>query len=90
MKNKRTNFKSLYSAENIISANLDLQTNKKILKEKFGLKNPEYTNILSSNFLKYYSLWDENKKNNFFIILGGKCYFNKIKTFFETKIKEVI
>jgi len=88
MKNK-LNFNKLYTAENIISANLDMQSNRRMLKDKFGLLNPEYSNLISLKFLKNYSSWDEDKKNNFFVILGGKGYFNKIKNFFELKAKEI-
>lgn len=85
MKKKNT-INRFYSAEHIICANLELQSNQKILREKFGINNTEY--ILDPKFIKTYSKWNLDKQNTFLSIIGGKCYFKKIKGFFEDKIQE--
>ena len=83
MKDKNV-INSLYSAKNIILANIELQSNQKLLKQRFGINDTKY--ILNPNFTKVYSSWDLNKRNNSLNVVGGKGYFCKVRNFFEERI----
>lgn len=80
---KKVNFYQSIPIEKIIENNLSLQTIQRILTKDFGVKNPNYANLTSSNFLKFYDSWTEEKRNKFIKTIGGVVYFSKVKRFLE-------
>lgn len=75
-----------YSTESIISANLDLQTTQRELKFKFGFNSLKLEDISSEKVLNRYINWDEQKRNEFLVKIGGRANFKKTKSFIESKI----
>lgn len=70
----------------VIEANLslpsikrDLEANYKFLDLSF-LKNPKY--------IKYYMSWQEDKKEAFIKLIGGKVNFKRTKEFLENTFQE--
>jgi hypothetical protein len=82
MKRKISFYQSI-PIEKIIENNLSLQTIQRSLTKEFGVKNPNYTNLTNSNFLKFYDSWSEEKRNKFIRTIGGVVYFSKVKKFLE-------
>jgi len=80
---KKINFYQSIPIEKIIENNLSLQTIQRTLVNEFGVKNPNYTNLTSLNFLKFYDSWNEEKRNKFIKTIGGVVYFSKVKRFLE-------
>ena len=80
--------KRLYNTniEDTIKMNLSTQTAQGILKNKFGLFNYNYDTIFNSNYIYNYLKWDENKKKEFIITIGGKVNFKKTKSLIENKL----
>jgi hypothetical protein len=66
--------------------NLTTQTAQKTLKEKFGLFNSNFDTIFNSKYIQNYLKWDEQKRKEFIITLGGKVNFKKTKIFIENKL----
>ena len=73
-----------YSPEEIIKANLELQTTQNILRKDFGLNAVNYSNIITC--INKYKNWNEEKQNKFVATLGGKANFRKTKAFIESRI----
>jgi hypothetical protein len=80
--------KRLYNTniEDTIKMNLSTQAAQGILKSKFGLFNYNYDTIFNSNYIYNYLKWDENKKKEFIITIGGKVNFKKTKSLIENKL----
>jgi hypothetical protein len=70
-----------FSINQIIEANMSLPSIKKDLETKYKfysssfLKNPKY--------IQYYLSWNEEKKDSFIKLIGGKANFKKTKKFLE-------
>lgn len=77
-----------YSTESIISANLDLQTTQRELKFKFGFNSLRLEDISTERVLNRYIRWDEEKRNDFLVKIGGRANFKKTKNYIESKIGE--
>jgi hypothetical protein len=73
-----------YSPEEIIKANLELQTTQNILRKDFGFNAINYSNIITC--INKYKNWNEEKQNKFVVTLGGKANFRKTKAFIESRI----
>lgn len=82
MKNKYNLYHSM-PIEKIIENNLSIQSIQRCLAKDFNLKHPSYLALTSTNFLKAYDAWPEEKRNKFIKTIGGVVYFNKIKNFIE-------
>lgn len=80
---KKINFYQSIPIEKIIENNLSLQTIQRSLNKEFGVKNPNYKNLVNSNFLKFYDSWGQEKKDKFIKTIGGVVYFSKVKKFLE-------
>lgn len=72
--------------EDTIKMNLTTQSAQKLLKEKFGLFNSNFETIFNSKYIENYLKWDEDKKKQFIITIGGKINFKKTKNLIETKL----
>jgi hypothetical protein len=81
MKPLTSNF--IFSAEQIIESNLNLQSIQRSLKNDFGILNPTLKIFSNPNFVKNYQCWDESKKNKFIKTIGGQAAYKKIKSFLE-------
>lgn len=77
-----------YPIESIIEANLQLQTVQRSLSQQYKIFNPQVNTITCERFINLYSSWDEKKKSEFIITIGGKVNFKKVKYFFDQKIEE--
>lgn len=84
---RRTYFK--YSPEAIISANLDLQSIQRDLKNEFGFNSFKLEDIFSPRILNKYVNWDDQKKKDFIVKIGGRANFKSTKNFIESKIGEI-
>jgi len=80
---KPTKLSFVFSAEQIIESNLNLQSIQRSLKNDFGILNPTLKIFSNPNFVKNYQCWDENKKNKFIKTIGGPASYKKIKSFLE-------
>lgn len=78
-----------YSPEAIIGANLEMQTIQRDLKFNFGFNSLKVEEINSPKVLNKYLNWDDQKKKDFIIKIGGKANFKKTKSFIESLIKEI-
>jgi hypothetical protein len=78
-----------YSPEAIISANLDMQTIQRDLKSQFGFNSFKLEDIFSSKVLNRYISWDEQKKKDFIVKIGGRANFKSTKNFIESKLGEI-
>lgn len=74
--------KDLFPIEWVIQQRLKMQTNQKILTEEFRIP---LNIIFKPEILDFYDTWDEEKKNKFIEIVGGKINFNRTKSFLESK-----
>lgn len=73
--------KTLYSPQDIIEMNLELQTVQRGL-HKLGVYNPSIDLILSEKFLNNFQLWDETRRDEFIkLVGGGRKYYKMIKGF---------
>ncbi|NBP14235.1 hypothetical protein EBU95_07525, partial [bacterium] len=61
------------------SVRRDLESNYKFLDFSF-IKNPKY--------IKYYMSWQDNKKESFIRLIGGKANFKRTKEFLDNIFKE--
>ena len=78
--NKNTKRTKSVDLKSVIRQRLDLPTVKNKLYYDFGLINTDYTYLTNPVFLKHaLNKWDENRKNEFLILLGGPV--NKHLTF---------
>ena len=71
----------------IIEANASMPSVKKHLESNFKFLNLKFLN--SPNYIKYFLSWEEDKKNNFIKLIGGKANFEKTKKFLEKKALEI-
>lgn len=79
-----------YSPENIIEANLNLQTVQRALSKDYKIYSPKVETLVCDKFMSIYRNWDENKQDNFIKTIAGKVNFKKIKVFFEEKTRGVL
>ena len=85
---KRLNLYQAIPIEEIIQSNLSVQSIQRSLTKDFGIKNPNYSNLTNSSFLKFYDSWNEEKRNKFIKTIGGVVYFSKIKNFLQKLERE--
>jgi len=84
--NRKNNTRKL-KIEQIIAGRLNLQTNKRILNDKFDIPVANLNYITNPLFLNRYSNWDEGKKIEFISTIGGATNFNTTRFFIESKLK---
>lgn len=77
-----------FNIEDIIQANLSLQTIQRTLKSNFGLNQFDVRTVFNPKYINVYKSWDENKQKLFISTIGGKANFYKTKNFIEQKINE--
>lgn len=79
-----------FKINDVIEANLTMPSIQKILKEEFKIFNFKYSTITSDRFIRNYKFWPNEKKEQFYKILGGKVYSRKVKNLLESvQINEV-
>ena len=78
-----------YSSENIIEANLDLQTVQRSLSKDYKIYSPKVETLICSKFISIYKNWDQNKQENFIKTIAGKVNFKKVKNFFDEKTRSI-
>ena len=74
-----------FTIENIIEANIGLQTIQSILKAKYNIFRPSVGLLTSDKFINVYRNWDSEKKDGFVRIVAGRANFKKAKLFYESK-----
>ena len=85
LKKYQLNWNSM-EIETIIQQRLKLQSTIAMLSNDFGVK-PDLKYICSKLFYDgKYSGWEQTKKNQFIVALGGKANFNKTRNFLEYNI----
>lgn len=77
-----------FNIEDIIQANLSLQTVQRTLKSSFNLNHFDVQTVFNSKYINIYKSWDENKQKLFISTIGGKANFYKTKNFIEEKINK--
>lgn len=77
-----------FKIEDIIQANLSLQTVQRTLKSSFNLNHFDVQTVFNSKYINIYKSWDENKQKLFISTIGGKANFYKTKNFIEEKINK--
>lgn len=60
---------------------------KKNLESNFKFLNLSFLN--NPNYIKYFLSWEEEKRNDFIKLIGGKANFKKTKKFLEEKALEI-
>jgi len=80
--------KNIFRTEDIIEANLNLQTIKRDLYQNYKIYKPELKTILSDKFISTYKCWNPEIKDSFIMTIAGKVNFRKVKSFFDKKIGE--
>lgn len=86
MRKKTFNF----SPENIIEANLNLQSVQRSLSQEYRIYSPRVETLTCNKFISMYKNWDQDRQNNFIRTIAGKVNFKKIKNFFDEKTKDTI
>lgn len=76
-----------YSIEDVIKANLEVQSVQRTLKEKFGLLKSSFDVLTNTRYISNYLMWPDEKKKEFIVTIGGKVNFKKTKSFIEEKIQ---
>ena len=74
-----------FTIENIIEANIGLQTIQSILKVKYNIFRPSVGLLTSDKFINVYRNWDSEKKDGFVRTVAGRANFKKAKLFYESK-----
>jgi hypothetical protein len=80
--------KTIFPTEDIIEANLNLQTIQRELYQNYKIYKPELKTILSEKFISTYKCWNPEVKDSFIRTIAGKVNFKKVKSFFDKKIGE--
>jgi hypothetical protein len=75
------------NVEHVITQRLNLETNRRILSNEFGIDFTNLTKFNSKQFLNLYSTWEPSKRNKFIVIIGGRTNFSKTLNYFDTKVK---
>ena len=78
-----------FNIQDIIQANLALQTVQRTLKQSFGLNSFDVGTVFNPKYIHTYKSWPEDKKNLFISTIGGKANFSKTKNFIEERLIEV-
>lgn len=76
-----------YNIEDIIKANLDVQSVQRVLRNRFGLLKSSFDVLTNSKYIVNYLNWPEDKRKEFIITIGGKVNFKKTKSFIEERLK---
>ena len=63
--------KLVFNVDQIIQANLMMPSIQRTLKEEFKIFNISYNVITNQKFINFYKNWPEDKKENFYKIIGG-------------------
>jgi hypothetical protein len=80
--------KLIFPLEQAIELNLSLQTTSKKLSDLYKIYKPSLNLFKSKRFLDYFSTWDEQKKKDFIVTIGGTKNFKRTKEFLESMIKK--
>lgn len=75
-----------YNIEDVIKANLDVQSVQRTLRDKFGLIKSSFDVLTNTKYISNYLNWPEDKKKEFIITIGGKVNFKKTKSFIEERL----
>lgn len=73
--------------ENIISQRLNLDTNRRILSEEFGLPFADLNKLTNKSLLAQYANWSQEKRNKFIVIVGGRVNFKQTQNYLDQKVK---
>lgn len=78
----------IFPLEQAIELNLSLQTTSKKLSNLYKIYKPSLNLFKSKKFLNYFSTWDEQKKKDFIVTIGGIKNFKRTKDLLESIIKK--
>jgi hypothetical protein len=84
----KNNYKRLtleYSVEDLIKANLNLQTTQRLLRTNYKINSASFDSILK--IFKNFNSWEEEKRNNFIKLIGGIVNFKKTKKYIEERLQ---
>lgn len=85
MKTRKINYS--FKIDEIIQANLGVQSIQKSLKDNFGIFKADISIFKNDNFIKNYSSWSEDKKHKFIKTIGGVVYYGKVKSYLNQIVK---
>jgi hypothetical protein len=74
--------------EFVLKDRLKLQTNQKLLTQKFNI-TPDFISITRPNFLLNYKTWPVEKKNEFINLIGGPVNYTRTSYFLNNLIEKV-
>lgn len=66
----------------VIAIRTRLQTVQSSLTKEFGIKDPSFNKVTSADLLNKYKTWEESKKHQFLVTLGGPMNYEKTKRYF--------
>lgn len=84
MKRKRL----IFPLEQVIELNLSLQTTSKKLSNLYKIYKPSLSLFKSKRFLDYFNTWDDQKKKDFIVTIGGTKNYKRTKEFLESMIQK--
>jgi hypothetical protein len=78
--NKRT---LVFPLEQTIELNLSLQSTSKKLSQEFKIYKPSLVLFKSKRFLDYFNTWEDKRKKDFILTIGGIKNYKKTKIFLD-------
>jgi hypothetical protein len=84
----KNNYKRLtleYSVEDLIKANLNLQTTQRLLRTNYKINSASFDSIVK--IFKNFNSWEEEKRINFIKLIGGIVNFKKTKKYIEERLQ---
>ena len=72
--------------ENVIEERLKYQSTQRKLEQNFGVSIDSVGGIKEGVFLKKFTNWDDKKKNQFFVLIGGRANFDNTKDYIKSLI----
>jgi hypothetical protein len=73
----------IFPLEQTIESNLSLQSTSKKLLQEFKIYKPSLALFKSKRFLDYFNTWEDERKKNFILTIGGIKNYKKTKVFLD-------
>lgn len=78
----------IFPLEQVIELNLSLQSTSKKLSNLYKIYKPSLSLFKSKRFLDYFNTWDDQKKKDFIVTIGGTKNYKRTKEFLESMIQK--
>jgi len=73
----------IFPLEQTIESNLSLQSTSKKLLQEFKIYKPSLALFKSKRFLDYFNTWEDERKKDFILTIGGMKNYKKTKVFLD-------